>query len=459
MRLNQRLSVAVSLFGSWMQRNSSIIYAIQWSVVAIYLMLLIIPLFYPLPSHEEHILSNVVIFAQFVFWGIWWPFVILSMFVLGRMWCGVFCPEGALSEAACKTVGRNLHIPRIVKWQGWPAVGFVILTLYGQLISVYDYAKAALLILGGSTGLAILIGILYGKKSRVWCRFLCPVSGVFNLLSRLAPISLKTDIDTWQNYASKPKNHPICPPMISIKNLHGVSSCHMCGHCIDYRDAVRLVPRSVHEEVTVYGDEKTNIWEMRLLLYGMIGVAIGAFTWTVSSRFIWYKQTLAKVLIDHNIFWPFSSDIPWWLLTHYPEVNDSFNWLDGFCITTYILGSGLIFGLFLSLFLSIINYLSDDDNNLKMHLAQAYLPIAGAGLFLGLSATSVKLLMYDGIYFAFTGYLRAAILGLTTYWCLYLAYKILLRYQFNPVNRISCLVLFGATLIPINTAWYFMFWG
>lgn len=445
-------------FGNGLHRHRGVVRIIQWAVVCFYIVLLVIPSFMSLPPRQAHILDNMVLFAQFIFWGIWWPFVILSMLVMGRVWCGVFCPEGALSEFTSRKLGHNRSIPRWLKWRGWPTVAFILTTLYGQLISVYDYAIAALLILGGSTAAAVAVGFLFGSGTRVWCRYLCPVSGVFNLLSRLAPICFKTDQQAWSNYRGKPPGNPQCPPMINIHQLHGVSNCHMCGRCSGYRDAVSLQLRSPAEEVVVYGDRKDNKWEIRLLLFGIIGVAIGAFTWTVSPWFVTYKLSIAAFLVNHNIFWPLNPTAPWWILTNFPANNDSFNWVDGFCVASYILGSGLFFGLFLNLVLHFIAWLNLRPE-MKNHLAQAFLPLAAAGLFLGLTATTVKLLLYNGITFFWTNDLRAFILIGTFIWSCYLAYKIIRSYDLAHFKTVFSFITFMFASSPIVAAWWFMFWG
>ena len=179
-----------------MRTHGRTLRVVQWCVVAPYLVLVAVPAFLPLPPEDAHWYDNLVLTAQWLFWGLWWPLVIASMFVLGRTWCGVFCPEGTLSEAASRH-GLGRGVPRWLRWGGWPFVAFALTTVFGQLVSVYQYATATLLVLGGSTLAAVVVGFVYGKGKRVWCRHLCPVNGVFAILARMSPLYFRVDTSAW----------------------------------------------------------------------------------------------------------------------------------------------------------------------------------------------------------------------------------------------------------------------
>ncbi len=142
----------------------------------------------------------------------------------------------------------------------------------------------------------------------------------------------------------------------------------------------------------------------------MIGLAMGAFQWTVSPWFITLKQALAEWLVERDIFWPLEANAPWWLLTHYPQVNDAFTWLDGTVILLYIFGCSLLIGSALWLLLRGATWLMGRGGDVFEHLALALTPLGGAGLFLGLSATTVKLLRYEGLALDWAQPARAALL-------------------------------------------------
>ncbi len=141
------LDAGIARLGDWLRAHAGAIRAVQWAVVAFYVFLVAVPAFLPLPDNTQHIWSNLTLAAQFAFWGIWWPFVLVSMVLVGRVWCGVFCPEGALSEAASRW-SRGYAVPRWITWSGWPFIAFAGTTVYGQMTSVYGYPKPALAVLG-----------------------------------------------------------------------------------------------------------------------------------------------------------------------------------------------------------------------------------------------------------------------------------------------------------------------
>lgn len=442
--------------GDAMQRHRAIIVGLQWAVVFFYLLLVTVPAFLPLPGNDSRILNNLTLFAQFMFWGIWWPFVIFSTLALGRVWCGVFCPEGMLTELASRH-GLGRPVPRWLKWGGWPFAAFVITTVYGQLVSVYEYPKAVLLVLGGSTVAAVAIGFVYGKGKRIWCRHLCPVSGVFALLARLAPLHFKVDREKWDAGAS---NHPVpvnCAPLIDMRRMKSGSQCHMCGRCSGHRDAVTLTARLPGAEVTCMKPAETNAWESRLLVFGVIGTAVGAFQWSSSPWFVFAKTHVAEWLIARDSFALLQDNAPWWLLTHYPEANDVFTWLDGLGVLAYIGATALLLGGWITLWLLVAGTaLPGSAKQNRRWLAYTLIPMGGLGVFLGLSALTVTLLKAEGIALPWLFEVRMALLTLAALWSLWLGWRMLRGFDWQ--RKLPAL---GALAVAIGGnvfAWMLLFY-
>ena len=421
------LSHGLNGLGESLRRHQRVIQRGQWVIVFVYLVLIAVPAFLPLPGRLAHIVDNLTLLTQFVFWGIWWPFVLLSMVLFGRAWCGLFCPEGTLTEAVSR-FGKGHAIPRWITWKGWPFVAFALTTIYGQMVSVYQYPKPALLILGGSTLGAIVIGYLYGRNHRVWCRYLCPVNGVFGVLAKLAPVHFGVDEAAWvlsrrsHNAGVRMVN---CAPLVAIKTMRGASECHMCGRCSGFRGAISLAPRAPNHEIVHVAGTAPKPWESVLIVFGVMGIASGAFHWSVSPWFVALKQAVAGWLADHRVLWPLSLQPPWWILTDYPALNDQMTFLDGATLLAYIGATALAIGVPVSFCLWLAaRSLGRRPGPRIHHFAQSLIPIAGCGVFLGLSAITVTMLRAEGFALGFIGPLRALSLGGTAFWTIVLGWKI-----------------------------------
>ena len=447
-------------FGDWLARHQRLLRRVQWTVIAAYAVLVFVPTLLPLPPRSAHIWSNLTLFAQFAFWGVWWPFVLLSMVLLGRAWCGFLCPEGALAEIASEH-GRGWSTPRWMRWRGWPFAAFALTTIYGQMVSVYQYPGPVLVILGGSTGGAIVVGALYGRNKRVWCRYLCPVNGVFGVLSKLAPFHFRVDVARWRaapKHAIGRSDYVNCAPLVPIRTMRGTYACHMCGRCSGVKGAVALARRSpMHEIVHVVGAE-ANAWDTVLIVFGLMGVAAGAFHWTTSDLYITVKQALAEWLVAAGIAWPLDGNLPWWVLTNYPANNDVLTPLDGFVLVGFIVATALLIGIGVSLCLAAAVRLAGQwrANHLH-HLAQGLIPLAGCGVFLGLSAITVTMLRAEGLALAFVDVLRALLLIGASGWSLVFGWRIL-GLSTTGLRRVAGLSAYAGAVAIGAASWALLFW-
>ena len=450
-------SATLARYGRWLANHGAAVRAMQWFVVAIYAMLVVVPAFLPLPDDGARALDNLTVFAQWAFWGLWWPFVILSMFAAGRTWCGVFCPEGTLTEAASR-FGLHRSPPRWLRWGGWPFVAFAVTTVYGQLVSVYQYPKAVLLVLGGSTIAAIATGFVYGREKRVWCRYLCPVNGVFNVLARMAPVHFRVDRERWAANAGHIAIHPVnCAPMVRIRRMTGNAECHACGRCAGHLDAVTVASRSPNAEVL---DERTevSVWDAMLIVVGAIGIAIGAFQWSASPWFVRAKLQATELIVDHGPAWLLSDTAPWWLMTHYPEANDVFTWLDGALIVAYIATVALALSVATFALLYAAALASPTPRARRVwRLAHALIPLAGLGVFLGLSSLTVTLAKAEGLSLGWVPWVRGALLCAGAGWSAYLFWRMLATVP-SIARRCAAFAACIGTIAITVAAWAVLFY-
>lgn len=448
-------------FGDALRRHRGAILALQWGVVLCYAVLVVVPAFMPLPEAGASIVSNLRLAAQFAFWGLWWPFVIVSVMALGRVWCGLLCPEGMLTELASRH-GLGRSIPRWMRWPGWPLLAFAATTVYGQLVSVYEYPDATLLILGGSTLAAVAVGAVYGRGGRrVWCRYLCPVNGVFALLAKVAPLHYRADAAQWHQYQG-PRERVDCAPLLDLRHLGSASDCHACGRCSGHRGAIALALRAPNREIVegAGAAAASRPWPARLLVFGLLGLAPGAFQWSASPWFVALKQGAAQWLIErgHDGWW-FRDDLPWWLLTHQPDAGDVFSLLDGAAILAFMGACTLALGGATWLALRAAAWLAGGAARRWNELAPALIPLAGTGLFLGLSMMTMSQLRAEGIVPGWTGAARGALLAAGAAWSAWLGARLVIDRAPSLARRCAAWLVFMLPVALSVASWAAFFFG
>ena len=374
-------------FGDLLQRRQDRIRKLQWGIVAVYLFLLVTPACLPEAEARTGVFDSLARFAEAIFWGFWWPAVILSMLIFGQFWCGILCPDGTITEFASRH-GRGLKAPGWLRKPALPLLLFSLITFYEHLIDAFRSAQITLLIIGGTSLASLCTGLLFGQGKRVWCRFVCPGASIFSLLARCAVLHFKVDRVAW-DAAPRPASGGVdCPPLLDVRRLKSNEKCNMCGRCSGHRQAVALSLRAPGEEIATLTPDDVRRWEVIGILFVLIGLLYAVAHWPGSA---WHQQLSAALRhwLGDAAFW--QAEAPRWIFSHAGARTDL---IGAAAALASIIGMTLTRGALVGVGLWLAAH---GQKKLAGALAYALIPLAGIGLVLGALEYSLSLLAASGV--------------------------------------------------------------
>jgi transcriptional regulator with AAA-type ATPase domain len=175
--------------------------------------------------------------ATVLVWSVWWPALVLSFLLVGRVWCAL-CPMSLAGAGAQKLKNFKLRVPDWIKNHDLLIIGagFVLIVWIEEVTGMRQSPFATGLLLLGIGAGAIVAGILFPR--RTWCRHLCPLGGVAGLCSTSAAVEMRPTFDVC---AAKCKGHFCykgddqtagCPMFNHVMFVDSNQNCVLCLNCV-----------------------------------------------------------------------------------------------------------------------------------------------------------------------------------------------------------------------------------
>lgn len=149
----------------------------------------------------------------FLVWILWLPLVSISALVLGRLWCGNFCPLRLATEFASNLtksiIGKKPNYNPYLR-VGWilPTT-FILITFFVKTFDVQTIARNGAYLFIGIFVVAFLVGLFFRKGT--WCSYVCPIGGWLARIARLGIIGVR------------PK-HSVCAQCTTKECLQGMTA-------------------------------------------------------------------------------------------------------------------------------------------------------------------------------------------------------------------------------------------
>lgn len=218
-------------------------------------------------------------------WILWW-FMLITILVpfLSRIWC-VVCPfpffgewfqRGGLIKVRTgktgglrnKMFGLNKRWPRALSNIWIQNFGFLTLATFCALLVTRPIVSVV--VLGGLFLLATALAVVYQR--RVFCSYICPVSGFLGLYSMSSTIELRAQNPDAclkckeKNCATGSENGWACPWFLYMGKLERNNFCGLCMECVKScpNDNIGLFSRPPFSDTLIKGYDEA--WKAFIML-------------------------------------------------------------------------------------------------------------------------------------------------------------------------------------------------
>ncbi len=187
--------------------------------------------------------------AALIVWSLWWPLVIITAVLFGRIWCQV-CPMELVNSLVSR-IGFKRPAPRFLT-SGWGVTLFYSLALLGfiRTLSANRYPDRMAYFFLFLLVSALVMGLIFEK--RAFCSFLCPVGRLLGLYGCCASLEWRVaDAQTCEDCPGKEcidgrRAYRLtgrgCTSNLYPATIEDNRRCHICMQCrkVCPRDNLRL---------------------------------------------------------------------------------------------------------------------------------------------------------------------------------------------------------------------------
>jgi polyferredoxin len=184
--------------------------------------------------------SNLV---NLLVWGLWWPAMVWTAVLLGRVWCAV-CPLELLANGS-ERLARGLGVKQRVLGK-WLRSGALIVAIYGLTqmlvagVHLHRVPAYTSLFLWSLLTTAAVVGFVF--KDRAFCRAFCPVGLLLGTYGRGAMLAVRsrssrecgtcTSNDCTRACNRTRLDGRSCPSLLNPARLNSNADCLVCGQCL-----------------------------------------------------------------------------------------------------------------------------------------------------------------------------------------------------------------------------------